>query len=341
MEQGIIKKNDVKKIISALRKNYIVYGPVKRSEGIIFTELTPDKEIIFDYHNSKLSPKGLFFPQCEVIGTFDDKTLHEVTPLKNEFVVFGMRPCDARSLQLLDRVFDSVDIKDPYYLHKRENAIIVTVACNDPQDTCFCTAFGGSPAEKEGSDILVFDMGDSLLFEVCTNKGKSCIEKFSNIFRKVEKADLIERNQQKTIAEKKVPVMNYTGLEEKLSINIDLAVWESIAQRCLSCGVCTFLCPTCHCFALFDEGIGSEEMRMKVWDSCQYPSFTLEASGHNPHGSNSERMKQRIMHKYNYFVQNFGETACVGCGRCVSYCPVNIDIREIMSDIVLYENKDS
>jgi ferredoxin len=123
------------------------------------------------------------------------------------------------------------------------------------------------------------------------------------------------------------------GLEEKLDKIFDSPFWDRVHQRCLGCAICTYLCSTCHCFALLDERVNSREQRVRSWDSCMFPDFTLEASGHNPRISNRERMRQRVMHKFNYFVKNFGETACVGCGRCIQNCPVNIDIREIIEEI--------
>ena len=120
MKQGIISKKDVKQLVSSIRKNYTVYGPVKDSDGVVLTELTSDEEIVLDYYNFRQSPKSFFFPQCEVIGTFDDNTLHDIPLSEGKFVILGIRPCDARALQRLDRVFNAEDIKDPYYLKKRE-----------------------------------------------------------------------------------------------------------------------------------------------------------------------------------------------------------------------------
>ena len=123
------------------------------------------------------------------------------------------------------------------------------------------------------------------------------------------------------------------GVSEKLEDSFDSPFWDKIHQTCLACGICTFLCPTCHCFAFDDSRVDSKGERIRLWDCCQYPAFTLEASGHNPRISSRERMRQRIMHKFSYYVKNFGEVACVGCGRCVENCPINLDLREIVTII--------
>ena len=313
---------------------------MKGKDGVELSEVRSDKEIILDFPNFKLSPKSLFFPQCEVIGISDGDILRDVSLSDEKHVIFGIRPCDALALLYLDRVFCEGDFKDPYYIRKRQNAIIITLACNDPFDTCFCTSFGGSPSGKEGADVIVFDIEKKLIFEACTDKGESLLNTYSTHFRKPENAELRARDAHISLVEKKVKSINVTTIKEKLSECFDSPIWESIAQTCLGCGICTYLCPTCHCFALHDEEVVTEKKRLRIWDSCQFPSFTLEASGHNPRPSNSERMRQRVMHKFNYFVRNYNETACVGCGRCVSNCPVNIDIREILTTIASDGNQN-
>jgi len=107
--------------------------------------------------------------------------------------------------------------------------------------------------------------------------------------------------------------------------------WPQIAEACINCGACTFLCPTCYCFDIQDEVAGTKGVRLRYWDSCMFPLFTLHASGHNPRGQKMQRVRNRFMHKFKYFPDRFGPVSCVGCGRCVKDCPVNIDIREVIS----------
>jgi len=190
------------------------------------------------------------------------------------------------------------------------------------------------PFEKTSLDLLMVDLGDDkYLVEAVTQAGKDLMGKDGS-FEDVQEKDRERLAKVKKQAEEKIKSkVVIEGLEEKLDKIFDSPFWDRVHQRCLGCAICTYLCSTCHCFALLDEGVNSREQRVRSWDSCMFPDFTLEASGHNPRISNRERMRQRVMHKFNYFVKNFGETACVGCGRCIQNCPVNIDIREIIEEI--------
>jgi ferredoxin len=244
-------------------------------------------------------------------------------------VVFGIRPCDARSAVLLDKVFDSPDSQDPYYVARRENTIVMGIACNTPSSTCFCTVVGGGPYSIEGLDVLWADLGDRYLVESITDRGEALIAG-NELFRQPADADLSAKNELATRATASVSGPDVEGIAEKLDDMFDDAFWERVHLKCLGCGVCTFLCPTCHCFDIVDEGNRSRGQRVRNWDTCQFSLFTYHTSGHNPRPTHKERMRQRVMHKFNYFVSNFGDIACVGCGRCVRECPVNLDIRAVL-----------
>ena len=158
-----------------------------------------------------------------------------------------------------------------------------------------------------------------------------------------EKTD-VEKVHQDAVKAMPRSLKDTKKIPAKLKDLFEADLWDDEAMSCIRCGICTYLCPTCHCFDINDEITSHsplEGKRVRTWDNCQFPDFTMHSSGHNPRPDKASRLRQRIMHKFNYFVHNFGEIACVGCGRCVSYCPVNIDIREIISDIVLDENQES
>ncbi len=343
MQQGLIKKNNLSSLISSILKQNIVFAPVKHSFGIALSEIKSAEEMDFDYLSLKIPPKGLFFTQKEEIYSYGDVSADVSTiksPLRNsKTVIFGgSRPCDARALCHLDSVFFKDIYQDPYYISRREKTLIISKACSKPLDTCFCTSFGGSPSGKEGSDILIFEIDDYLFFETCSDSGLDFMRDLSEHFTKPGKAENKAKNDMIKIAEKKViPIVRDNTNEkvsEKLKKIYNTAPWDTLAMRCLGCSICTYFCPTCHCFAIIDENTSSGGRRSRNWDSCMFPHFFREASGHNPKMSKGARMKQRIMHKFNYTVENFGETFCVGCGRCINNCPVNIDIREIISEII-------
>jgi ferredoxin len=233
---------------------------------------------------------------------------------------------------LLDKFFSSGEAKDPYYLQKRENMIVLGFACNQPVSTCFCTSLGGSPFGKDGMDLLLQEINDRYLIEPVTQKGEELLKKFSGL-KDATKADIEKAKKLAKAAEIRVKSTVSVGdINEKLDGMFDDPLWDQVAQKCLGCGICTFLCPTCVCFDILEEE-GDRQRRVRIWDSCQFSCFTLETSGHNPRPSGKERMRQRIMHKFNYFVKNYEEISCVGCGRCVQECPVNLDIREIIGEI--------
>jgi len=251
-----------------------------------------------------------------------------------EAVLFGVRPCDAHSYVLLDMLFDQEKYKDTFYIDKREKTIVISLACiHPPYTTCFCTSVDGSPVASEGADILLTEIGTDYLAEFITAKG----EKLLSYFAEAPKADEKALAAKQAIAEKAsqeikshIPVK---AIKPILDVNFEHPFWNTIHQKCLACGTCTYLCPTCHCFDISDEVKKNDGIRLRNWDSCMFPLFTKETSGHNPRTSQKERWRQRAMHKFKYFVDNFNAIACVGCGRCVMYCPVNIDIRKIVEDI--------
>jgi len=336
MNARTIGKTELINFLAGLGSKYDVFAPVKKDGAICFEPLSSAEDVVFDYPNSLKTPKEFFFPQAEVLFTFQGAERQTDKPAANTKpqVLFGLRPCDSKALLLLDSVFDQEDYQDPYYIEKRKNMVLIGLACTNPQSTCFCTSVGGGPFDKEGLDILVTKLDDNRCYvEILTEKGKQLIAEDSS-FKTVEKPDTKQVESVKKEAEAKIPTkVALEGLKEKLDGIFDSPLWDRIHEKCLGCAVCTYLCPTCHCFALLDEKVSSNGQRIRNWDSCMFPIFTLEASGHNPRVSNRERMRQRIMHKFNYFVKNFGQTACVGCGRCLINCPVNMDIREIIETI--------
>jgi ferredoxin len=352
MKARTIGKTELINFLAGLGSKYDVFAPVKKDGAICFEPLSSAEDVVFDYPNSLRTPKEFFFPQAEVLFTFQGAERQTDKPAANTKpqVLFGVRPCDSKALLLLDSVFDQEDYQDPYYIEKRKNMVLVGLACRNPQSTCFCTSVGGGPFDKEGLDILVTELDDNKCYvEILTEKGEQLIAEDSS-FKTANKSDAQQVESVKKEAEAKIPPkVALEGLKEKLDGMFDSPLWDGIHERCLGCAVCTYLCPTCHCFALLDEKVpapvlpaqktrvqvSSQGQRIRNWDSCMFPIFTLEASGHNPRVSNRERMRQRIMHKFNYFVDNFGQTACVGCGRCLINCPVNMDIREIIETIKL------
>jgi len=207
---------------------------------------------------------------------------------------------------------------------------VISAACTNPESTCFCTSIGGSPAGTEGSDILLCDLGETLLFEPVSPRGEEFLDQVSEITKKATKKQIGEKEKIAEEVASRVERIPLEDIAETFANAFDSDLWEAPSQKCLGCGICTYFCPTCHCFDVTDETLKENGRRVRTWDSCMYSLFTLHASGHNPRPSQKERVRQRFMHKFRYSMENCGELFCVGCGRCIKNCPVNIDLREVI-----------
>ncbi|MBN1759082.1 MAG: 4Fe-4S dicluster domain-containing protein, partial [Chitinispirillaceae bacterium] len=312
-----------------------VLGPIADSRGVVLGNYTVDTTLLFEYDNYRLPLKRQFFPQCEVLATWDDAGMRETADGIAPRVVFGARPCDTRSLLQLDKVFTDENSVDPYFERRRKNTLIISLACSNPAATCFCTSTSGGPAGTDGSDIIAFTLEKVLLFKAITDKGTAFLKKNSTLFREASAEEIGACEQQANAAEEKLALFHVSAMPDKLHDGPSPEFWDDIARTCLSCGACAFLCPTCHCFDLHDEQRREGGERIRVHDTCMFESFVKEASGHNPRSKTGLRMKQRILHKFSYLPENAGEIFCVGCGRCVSSCPSGIDIRETISKVTI------
>ena len=334
-----IAKDEVVSLLDTLIREYEVFAPVKRDGLVVFQEIHSGSEALLNYTNSKKPPKEIFFPQSEVMFTYslngEGSGIEEPTFEGKQRIIFGIRPCDAKSLTILDDIFNSEMYKDVYYIDKREKTLVITVGCNRPNSTCFCTSVGGGgPFFREGSDLLLIDIGQDYVVEAVTERGEEFLKKHSE-FKEVEERSLSLMQNIIEIAEALIKFKVETEeIKKKLDGMFDDPFWDLLHEKCLGCAVCTYLCPTCHCFDITDETSDWGGERVRTWDSCAFPTFTLEASGVNPRPSSKERTRQRIMHKFRYFVDNHGIVACVGCGRCVNECPVNLDIRVVLNSIL-------
>jgi ferredoxin len=242
----------------------------------------------------------------------------------------GIRPCDAQAFQIVKRNFDNPEYQDPWWKQHYEATTMVGLGCNAPCASCFCTQVGGGPFSETGLDVLLFDLGDQYLARGLTEKGEVFLGKLPG--KPADEGSLKDADALKQSSEEKITAEVPTDrLKDKVTIELfDAPFWDEVAFACLNCGTCTYLCPTCWCFDIQDEVHGKEGDRIRNWDSCMFPLFSLHGSGHNPRDDKFQRVRQRFMHKLKYYVDKYQNgVQCSGCGRCVKYCPVNIDIREV------------
>ncbi|HMK64828.1 MAG TPA: 4Fe-4S dicluster domain-containing protein, partial [Thermodesulfobacteriota bacterium] len=209
---------------------------------------------------------------------------------------------------------------------------------NQPCASCFCTSTGGGPFDTAGLDLLMTDLGESYLARSCNEKGEALLKEAPGAAagdKEKDQAAKIQKEAAEAITTE-VPTKNLK--DQPLLELFNAPFWDDVQFSCINCGTCTFLCPTCWCFDIQDEVHGTEGIRMRNWDSCMFPLFTLHGSGHNPRGEKLQRVRQRFMHKLKYYVDKYGNgVACVGCGRCVQFCPVNIDIRRVCQQMNDYK----
>jgi ferredoxin len=247
-------------------------------------------------------------------------------------LIFGIHPCDANAMTILDKTFEDA-YEDPYYLSKRKITVLVGLGCTRPYDSCFCTSLGSSPTDSANVDLMLTDIGDEFLVEGVTDKGRELM-RMSSELEEATKADETRAKEAKEAAYSKVTrQLDTTNIGKKLlSFFEDQDFWEEIAAKCLSCGICTLLCPTCYCFDINDELIKDKGTRFRSWDSCSFPVYT-KLPMENPRLEKWRRVRNKVCHKYEFFPMNFDVIACTGCGRCIRQCPVNWDITQTLEKI--------
>jgi sulfhydrogenase subunit beta (sulfur reductase) len=298
--------------------------PVQDGPVVLFKPWQEGAAVCLDAVNSAVSPKDIFLPREETFLHYRSgnqqlelKAVAEEEPI----IAFGLHPCDLKAIEMLDRVFMEQDPPDTLYRNRRERTTVVALACKEPDPFCFCNDFGIDPTAAPGADLLGHLTDSSLLLEALTDKGKALLE---------QAGELLEDGSGERVEKQEIKTADFglklEGLPADLKNRFDDPVWDELYKSCLSCGVCTYVCPTCYCFDVEDFGHAAEGERFRCWDSCMYGHFTVMAGGHNPRPDRKERVRQRFMHKLQYYPEVYGEIACVGCGRCLRSCPVNLDI---------------
>jgi len=317
-----------------------IVAPVRDGDHTDFATISRLSDADFSEVITRSPIKQFLFPPTEAILRFttDGRTVRyedAAPPTPRETVIVGCRPCDAASLPLLDAVF-GWDCDDHFYQARRAATTLISISCTDCDEACFCTALGLAPNAREGSDLLLTPLDNqTYLAEACSQKGRGMVERYAELF------DCGEGDRDAPCAAalgKLPPAMDLDAIRAWLESHFDDPFWEAEALPCVGCGACTYTCPTCHCFDIVDEPTGNRGVRRKNWDSCQFGQFTRHTSGHNPRPDRASRWRQRVMHKFAYYVQRFGRRSCVGCGRCRRVCPVGMDIAEQLRKIE--EQKD-
>lgn len=332
-----ISLDKLNELFRAVSSDNTLYIPVDANGGARF-EKWEEGKTLSDALNTVRSAKDFFFPQTENLMDFktEGKTV-EVIDTRSEcedFVIFGVRACDVKSFEVLDRVFLSEPV-DTYYKNRREHGVIVSLACNKPVETCFCHTFGIDASDPDG-DVVCWKDDDALYMKAKTKKGEKLLKSIESV---TESADENAANKQrKIIADRleKLPLRSLSADafgDGKTSEFFDAPEWAELSESCLGCGTCTFVCPTCQCYDIKDFNTGHGVKRFRCWDSCMYSSFTKMSAG-QPRLTQLERFRQRFMHKLVYYpTNNDGLFSCVGCGRCMAKCPIQMNIVKVMKKL--------
>ncbi|MFZ5831907.1 MAG: 4Fe-4S dicluster domain-containing protein [Planctomycetota bacterium] len=299
-----------------VKPGVVLYRPVQSADVVLFDGFVRPANTI----------KEFLFPRHEVLYRYRfvgkrielaDEPLPEQPQL-----ILAARPCDAAGVAILDDVFNW-DCADAFYNRRRELTTIVTLACAEPDDHCFCTSVGCGPEDTRGADAMLLPLGEGAFEARClTDKGRELLG--GQTASSDRSAEALAGPPSR---------IDLPRVKEFLADGFENPVWPQLNVRCLGCGACAYMCPTCHCFDIVDEGNAAGGVRARNWDACQFAMFTHHASGHNPRHNQAERGRQRIMHKFAIYEQKFGKTLCTGCGNCSRNCPVGLGVLPVLEQI--------
>jgi ferredoxin len=312
-----------------------LYAPQRNGLKTYFQPVNNVQTIVFDYIQTTVSPKTLVFPKVERLLSYerDGKKIQLIDSSEQkqapDRILFGSRPCDAAGLQTVTEFFrrDNPDA----FIQRRQNALtIISVSCTKSNEYCFCTSVGILPGDTTGSDILLTPIENTRYFvEAMTEKGSVLLAQYEKYF---EKSEAIAKEQYLV---KVTKIFSSEEISQRLTEAFDNPIWKDVSLRCIGCGACAYVCPVCSCFDIQDEGTNKKGDRLRCWDSCGFSLFTLHTSGHNPRNTQSERWRQRVMHKFSYMPEQFGMLGCVGCGRCSLSCPADMNLKEQLLEIAV------
>ena len=322
-------------LLEHLMKQAPVLAPVAKGKSHVFAQVERASDVVLDYTTTILPPKKFLLPQLEPLIRFDRETNEAVAVAEEpvERILFGVHPCDMQGILRLDLTFTEGE-PESNYLQQRSALRVVGVSCQ-PDDKCFCQALGAYNT-REGFDLFLTKLRRGYLVEVITDKGAALIEGFGELddasAEDVEEAAAVNRDNARP---RQTIGCHARALPELLALASEDPTWKETAERCLSCGSCNLVCPTCFCFDVTDrlQLNLKDGTRYRRWDSCQLEEFAVVATGENFRKERDDMVRHRFAHKLQYFHEKFGTSMCVGCGRCARACTADIDPVEVISQL--------
>lgn len=338
-----IAKDKIDSLFELIGSKQPLYLPVDNNSGKADFARWEKGTKLSESLKTTRSAKDFFFPKTEHMVSYElnGQEVKVVDPRKEveDFVIFGVRACDAKGFTAIDNVYLNMDPVDSYYKNRREHGTVIVLACNDPAKTCFCSTFGidaSLAASPAGGDVSCWLADGKYYFQANTDKGKAFVENAKTAL--TDSADSAVEEVKKDI-KAKVEAQPFAHLDLSKFQGKDMLrifnskVWDKVSEPCVGCGTCTYVCPTCMCFDVRDFDTGNGVRQIRCWDSCMYNDFTQMAA-ENPRHTQKERSRQRFMHKLMYYpMAHEGMYSCVGCGRCVENCPVNMNIVKVIKAI--------
>jgi sulfhydrogenase subunit beta (sulfur reductase) len=325
-----------------VRDDSVVYAPIRTAADLPQGYTSAEEPGQYRVHSGKSqrffdilpgaqSWKQFFFPprvalfQARKNGSWKVQQTAEAAP---KLALIGVRPCEIAAIKIQDLAFLREDFTDPMYRDRRKNAFLLAVNCLHPGGTCFCASMGTGPKATGDFDLALTELDDTFLLEVGSEAGKNLLQ---GMALQPATASVVKQAQdaQEAAKEKMGRRMDTRDLPDLLLKNLEHPEWAEVAKRCMSCASCTLVCPTCFCWDVQDHTdlSGGETIRERVWDSCFNPGYSYQAGG-NTRPNTRSRYRQWLSHKLGTWKQQYGVLGCVGCGRCITWCPVKIDITQ-------------
>ncbi len=325
----VISHEALTKLLDKLARGKTLIAPREVDGVLLYRPVQGSDQIVWDYVRPVLSIKEAFFPATERLLTIEktgqEIQLQETLP-EGDQVIFGVRPCDARGVKAMDALFIDTPPVDAYYTKRREQTTMIGLACQEMGDACFCTSVGGAPDDASDVDLMLTQVEGGYAVQAVTEKGKVLLDGIG--------LTEVSGDPPSPVLTDPIPYPEMTAWPPQFNDDY----WADMSERCLSCRICAYVCPTCRCFDVRDEALPSDNgssqyERIRCWDSCAGEVYRQIAGGHNPRAAKGDRLRNRFFCKFYYYPEQYGPVACTGCGRCVDSCPVNIDITEVMTHL--------
>ena len=338
MKPFFIATSEFERLLSRWAEDRPVYAPVTKAGYRHWARLSPESGAAPELDGIRtVEPlKSFYFKVRETVATYpgDTKFLDD----EKGFVVVGAKNCDLRSLDCLDQTFAGTEPRDPFWVTRREKALVIGADCSDPAATCFCTLLGMKPQPESCFDLSVAVVSGGLVVEIGSDKGRAALEAAGMTLGEASVEQVAERDANRVSVHDAVVAQNRQYETERpfpeiVKDGYGSQAWTRYAGRCREDAACLAICPTCHCFVLYDQQTGDTNERIRVWDFCYLRGYTRCGGGHTARATGSDRFKNKYVKKFEFYPAKFDMMACTGCGRCIEACLAKIDMRQVLHDV--------